>query len=163
MENNQKTLAPVQHHHILQGGKWRACQTHEALQRKGFADFLMVFLCDKEAVVKNHLFLYCKITVNLWNMLLFMIGISWTMRENTFDLLKNWETIGRRNSEEDWWKLIPACVWWTLRKGRNTRYFEGKSNNIHKIRMNCIILLYFWCKQEMVGDIDLLVDFIGKL
>ncbi|WMV23767.1 hypothetical protein MTR67_017152, partial [Solanum verrucosum] len=70
---------------------------------------------------------------------------------------------GRRRSTEDWWELIPACIWWTLWKERNARCFEGKSNNIEKIRMNNLSLLYFWCKQDMRGDIELFVDFIDNL
>ena len=32
-----------------------------------------------------------------------------------------------------------------------------KRNNTQKIRMNCLSLLYFWCKQDMVWDIELLL------
>ncbi|KAG5614777.1 hypothetical protein H5410_014601 [Solanum commersonii] len=75
----------------------------------------------------------------------------------------SWKEIGRRHSTEDWWELIPACIWWTLWKERNARCFEDKSNNIEKIRMNSLSLLYFWCKQDMRGDIEHFVDFIGNL
>lgn len=30
-------------------------------------------------------------------------------------------------------------------------------------KMNCLSLLYFWCKQDVMGDIEDLVDFIGKV
>ncbi|WMV52346.1 hypothetical protein MTR67_045731, partial [Solanum verrucosum] len=68
-----------------------------------------------------------------------------------------------RTIPEDWWELIPACIWWSLWKERNGRCFEDKRNNIQKIRMNCLSLLYFWCKQDMMGDIELFDDFIGNL
>ncbi|WMV25645.1 hypothetical protein MTR67_019030 [Solanum verrucosum] len=85
------------------------------------------------------------------------------MPRTTKDVLYSWEEIGRRGSGEDWWELIPACIWWTLWKERNARCFEDKRNNTQEIRMNCLSLLYFWCKQNMVGNIELFVDFIGNL
>lgn len=112
----------------------RACLTHEALQRRGSQICSRCFLCDKEAEVNNHFFLQCIPAVNLWNVLMY----AWSKMDNpknTFDLLRSWEIIGRRNSEEDWWILIPAYIWWTLQKERNARCFEGKVNNIQKIRV----------------------------
>ncbi|WMV09166.1 hypothetical protein MTR67_002551 [Solanum verrucosum] len=34
----------------------------------------------------------------------------------TLEMLNNSETIGRRDIEEDWWKLTPAYIWWTVWK-----------------------------------------------
>lgn len=120
-------------------------------------------MCDRDAEINSHLFLHCKTAANLWNMFLCILGVSWVVPKTTKSMMDCWKEIGRRESEEDWWELIPASIWWTLWKERNARGFEDKSNNIQKIRMNCLSLLYFWCKQDMVGDIKLFVDFIGKL
>ncbi|WMV53851.1 hypothetical protein MTR67_047236 [Solanum verrucosum] len=48
------------------------------------------------------------------------------MPRTTFEVLTHWQGIGKRGSKEDWWKNIPACIWWTLWKERNGRCFEGK-------------------------------------
>lgn len=45
----------------------------------------------------------------------------------------------------------------------NSRHFEDKSNQIQEIKMNCLSLLYFWCKQKLMEDIEDLVDFIGEV
>ena len=40
-------------------------------------------------------------------------------------------------------------------KERNQRCFEGKQNNIQKIKTNyCLGLYYFWCKQVVIGDAE---------
>ncbi|WMV59469.1 hypothetical protein MTR67_052854, partial [Solanum verrucosum] len=69
----------------------------------------------------------------------------------------------KEGDKEDWWKTIPACIWWTPWRERNDRCFEDQKINIQKIKMKCISLLFFWCKQELVGRTVDLVDFKGNL
>ncbi|KAG5615342.1 hypothetical protein H5410_015166 [Solanum commersonii] len=104
-------------------------------------------------VVNDHLFLHCKATLSLWNKFLALLGVKWVMPSTTKELLNSWKGIGNRGRNEHWWRTIPACIWWTLWKERNLRSFEGQKTNLQKIRMNCISLLFFWCKQNLVGDI----------
>ena len=118
---------------------------------------------DQDAELNSNLFLHHKTSANLWNMFLCILGLSCMVPKTTKSMMDCWKEIGRRESEEDWWELIPASIWWTLWKEKNARGFEGKSNNIQKIRMNCLSLLNFKCKQDKVGDIELFDDFIGKL
>ena len=120
-------------------------------------------MCEQEAEINSHLFIHCKTAVNLWNMFFCILGISWVMPKTSFGMLESWEGVGRRGSQEDWWRSIPACVWWTLWKERNERCHDGKASCFQKIKMKSISLLYFWCKHDIVGEIDSLVDFIGQL
>ncbi|KAG5624659.1 hypothetical protein H5410_009877 [Solanum commersonii] len=107
----------------------KACLTHEVLQRRG------IQICSRT-------------TANLWDMFLCILGVNW------------WEGVGRRRrSKEDWWKCIPACIWWTLWKERNERSHDGKLNSTQKIKMNSLSLLYFWCKQDLVGEASLKASF----
>jgi len=142
----------------------KACLTHERLQRRGIQICSRCYMCDKEAEINSHLFLHCKTAVNLWHMFLCILGVSWVMPETSLDMLKHWEGMSRRRrSKEDWWKYIPACIWWTLWKERNERSHDGQASSIQKIKMKSLSLLYFWCKQDMVGEVVSLVDFIGQL
>ncbi|WMV52526.1 hypothetical protein MTR67_045911 [Solanum verrucosum] len=47
--------------------------------------------------------------------------VHWVIPKTTKGMLNSWKGIGRRESEEDWWEMIPACIWWTLWKERNAR------------------------------------------
>ena len=38
-----------------------------------------------------------------------------------------------------------------------------KSNNIQKIKMNCLDLFHFWCKQEYVEDLESVMNALGIL
>ncbi|KAG5584231.1 hypothetical protein H5410_044665 [Solanum commersonii] len=113
--------------------------------------------------VNGHLFLHCKIATDLWNMFVCILGVNWTMPRTTFEVLTHWQGIGKRGSKEDWWKNIPACIWWTLWKERNGRCYEGKVSSPQEIKMRCLSLLYFWCKQNLVGEVDSLVEFKSQL
>jgi len=45
---------------------------------------------------------------------------------------------------------------------RNSRRFEDKSNSIHRVKWNCIVSLFFWCKQTNIEELEL-VDLLGSL
>jgi len=141
----------------------RACLTHEVLQRRGIQICSKCYMCGQKTEVNGHLFLHCKIATDLWNMFVCILGVNWTMPRTTFEVLTHWQGIGKRGSKEDWWKNIPACIWWTLWKERNGRCFEGKVSSPQEIKMRCLSLLYFWCKQNLVGEVDSLVEFKSQL
>ncbi|KAG5575483.1 hypothetical protein H5410_055617, partial [Solanum commersonii] len=67
------------------------------------------------------------------------------------------ELQGARDLTED--EMKKSRVLW---KERNAKCSGDKSNNIQKIIMNSVSLLYFRCKQDMMGDTELFVDFIGR-
>ncbi|WMV47226.1 hypothetical protein MTR67_040611 [Solanum verrucosum] len=56
------------------------------------------------------------------------------------------------------WRLIPACIWWTVRKERNSKCFEGIENDMQKIKLNFILLLCFWCNQFYSNDTISIID-----
>lgn len=120
-------------------------------------------MCEEEAEVNGHLFLHCRIATDLWNMFICMLEVDWTMPKTTFEVLTQWQGIGKRGSKEDWWKYVPACIWWSLWKERNERCFEGRTSSSQMIKMRCLSLLFFWCKQDLVGEVDSLEEFIGQL
>ncbi|WMV12818.1 hypothetical protein MTR67_006203 [Solanum verrucosum] len=118
----------------------RACLTHEVLQRRGIQICSKCYMCGQKTEVNGHLFLHCKIATDLWNMFVFILGVNWTMPRTTFEVLTHWQGIGKRGSKEDWWKNIPACIWWTLWKEMNGRCYEGKALNLYCPRYRCSIL-----------------------
>lgn len=69
--------------------------------------------CLRKRQINSHLFLHCRTAANLWNMFFCILGIHWVMPRTSFDLLKNWEGVVRRGPQEDCWRSISACIWWT--------------------------------------------------
>ncbi|XP_060179646.1 uncharacterized protein LOC132609600 isoform X2 [Lycium barbarum] len=92
-----------------------------------------------------------------------ILGVKWVLPRSTLELLCNWKGIGRRKAKEDWWQSIPACIWWSIWKERNSRQFEDKANSIQIVKMKCLSFIYFWCKQDIVGEVGDLVDFLGNV
>ncbi|WMV29123.1 hypothetical protein MTR67_022508 [Solanum verrucosum] len=87
-------------------------------------------------------------------MFLSLTETKWSMPEHTADLLSCWIRRGGSKTQKKWWRIIPHCIWWTIWKERNQRCFEGKQNNIQKIKTNFLGLYYFWCKQVVIGDTE---------
>ncbi|WMV42602.1 hypothetical protein MTR67_035987 [Solanum verrucosum] len=85
------------------------------------------------------------------------------MPEHTADLLSCWIRRGASKSQKKWWRIIPACIWWSIWEERNGRCYENKSNSIQKVKEKCITYLYFWCKQECIEELEQLVDMLGSL
>lgn len=46
---------------------------------------------------------------------------------------------------------IPACIWWKLEK---CWMLWRKRSTIEMIKMNCLLLFYFWCKQNYSNDAE---------
>lgn len=59
--------------------------------------------------------------------------------------------------------MIPGCIWWTIWRERNLRCFAGKRDSIQKIKLNCIVLFNFWCKQTYIGDTEALMQVLEPL
>ena len=107
-------------------------------------------MCEQEAEVNSHLFLHCKMATDLWNMLVCILGVNWTMPRTTFEVLTHWQGIGNRGSKEDWWKNVPLAFGGHYGK-KGTRGFEGRVSSSQMIKTRSLSLLYFWCKQDLVG------------
>ncbi|KAG5595439.1 hypothetical protein H5410_036671, partial [Solanum commersonii] len=72
-------------------------------------------------------------------------------------VLSIWIRDGNASTEERW-KFVPACVCWTIWKERNNKSFENVQNSLQKIKMNCLALLYFWCKQDILAKTEDIFD-----
>lgn len=148
---------------------WLVCRkafpTHEVLQRRGKQICSRCFMCtlDAEIVICFFTAKQLQICGTCSSVCLECTGWFQKLPEECLIVGKGLGEENQRRTGGNWWEMIRACVWWTLWKERNARGFEDKSNNLQKIKMNCLSLLYFWCKQDRVEDIKLFVDFIGKL
>ncbi|KAG5615862.1 hypothetical protein H5410_015686 [Solanum commersonii] len=121
---------------------------------------LCFFLASREN--NSHLFLHCPITGQLWQLFLNLVGLRWSMPATNCDLLKCWNYNGGAVRQKKWWKLVPTCIWWTIWNERNYKKFEDKSNPMQKVKLNCILLFIFWCKENYVEETESLVDMIGS-
>ena len=125
--------------------------------------FKMLFVWGTEAEIVNHLFLHCKWTDQLWRIFSSLRKITWVKPRKIAQLLNCWINIGNTTIKEERWRIVPACIWWTVWKERNQRCFEGKKNNLQNFKMNCIALYYFWCKQKVLVQVKELFDVIDYL
>lgn len=66
--------------------------------------------------------------------------------------LFSWEEAGLGARNRDRWKIIPACMWWTIWRERNTGYLEDGSTSVRKIKLNWKFLSCFWCTKAYYSD-----------
>ena len=71
--------------------------------------------------------------------------------------------VGHATKKEERWKIVPACIWWTVWKERNRRCFEDKYCNLQELKMNCLALYYFWCKQKILAQTEEIFDVLDYL
>lgn len=105
----------------------KAYLTEDNLQKGGTILCSRFHLCGKEAESVNHLFLNRNVTAQLWQIYLNIKGLKWVMPRTLIQLLQCWNR-GKRKKKKSFWRItIPANIWGTGRKERNTKCFEGKS------------------------------------
>ena len=120
-------------------------------------------LCGEEEVeTVNHLFLHCRITNILWNVFINQ-DMKKVMPRKVMQTLKLWSSYASITGHKERWKIIPACNWWSVWKERNLICFQNKRYFIQKIKMNCLVLFLFWCKQEYMVDLESIKHVLGSL
>lgn len=90
-------------------------------------------------------------------------GHSMTMPGKISEALTSWEEVGALAKDKSRWRLIPACIWWTVWKERNSRCYEGRENDVQKIKLNFILQLCFWCNQIYSNDTMSIIDVVDSL
>ncbi|WMV25041.1 hypothetical protein MTR67_018426 [Solanum verrucosum] len=135
-----------------------AALTQDNLKKRGITLCSSCFLCGEALETVNHLFLHCKYTQQLWRVFLNLKGISWTMPRKVSEALKSWEAAGVNAKDRNRWRIITASIWWTIWKERNSRCFESIENDVQKVKLNCILLLCFWCNQVYSNDTVSVID-----
>lgn len=78
-----------------------------------------------------------------------VLGVCWVVPKSTKDLLYSWKEIGRRESNEDWWELIPASFGGPYgKKGTEDALWRRETTSR---KLESIVFYLFWCKQYMMG------------
>ncbi|WMV55557.1 hypothetical protein MTR67_048942 [Solanum verrucosum] len=121
------------------------------------------FLCGEQAETVNHLFLHCRITGQLWRLFLNLRGIAWSMPGKITDALTSWKQAGLLAKNRGRWRIVPTSIWWTIWMERNSRCFESIENSMQQIKLNCILLLCFWCNQLLLNDPISIIDVLDSL
>ncbi|WMV43211.1 hypothetical protein MTR67_036596 [Solanum verrucosum] len=137
--------------------------TQENLMKRGIHLSPRCFFCEEKAETVTHLFIHCRITLQLWEMFLSKKDLNWVMPRKIDQTLKIWSSYANLSDHKDRWKIIPACIWWAAWTESNLRCHQNKSNNIQKMKMKCLVLFHFWCKQEYREDLESSMDVLGSL
>ena len=132
-----------------------AVLTHENLRKRNNILVTHCCLCGEAAETVRHLFLHCKITERLWKIFINLRGIQQTMPSTIVDTLSRWEDAGIEAKNRNYWRTIPACIWWTIWRERNARSFEDRS--LQMIKTDCI-LLCFWCTKSSPVDAEAILE-----
>ncbi|XP_059301783.1 uncharacterized protein LOC132053687 [Lycium ferocissimum] len=140
-----------------------AVLTQDNLMKRGTILCSRCFLCGETAETVNHLFLHCKFTQQLWRIFLNLKGIAWTMPSKVSEALKSWEEAGLQAKNRNRWRIVPASIWWAIWKERNSRCFESIENGVQKVKLNCILLLCFWCNQAYSDDTISIIDVLDSI
>ncbi|WMV26816.1 hypothetical protein MTR67_020201 [Solanum verrucosum] len=68
------------------------------------------------------------------------------------EALFSWEIARAGVVDRNRWRMVLACIWWTIWKQRNSRCFENSNHTVEKIKLNCK-LFCFWCNQIYPEDL----------
>lgn len=120
-----------------------AVLTQDNLLKRGYQLGSRCHLCEAQEETVNHLFLHCRVTDQLWKIFINLRGIQCLMLGRIKEVLTSWKRDGDHSRQKERWKIVPACIWWTIWKERNQRCFEDNHSSIQKLKMSCLMLFYF--------------------
>ena len=83
-------------------------------------------------------------------------GISLGMPSKIDEILFGWEEAEVGATTEERWRMIPACIWWTIWSERNDRCFENR-DNLQEVKVNvfcCSVLVYNVYSNETESTIE---------
>ncbi|WMV30226.1 hypothetical protein MTR67_023611 [Solanum verrucosum] len=132
----------------------QAALTQHNLMKRGMQICSRCWFCECEVETINHLFLHCREVAKLWQIFINLRGISWTMPRNIKEALACWNRDGNQSGHRERWKIVPACIWWSIWMERNQRCFKNKSCSMQNLKLNCMALFFFWCKHEYPQDAE---------
>ncbi|CAN4107709.1 unnamed protein product [Withania somnifera] len=75
------------------------------------------------------------ITGKLWRLFLSLGGISGTMPGKVTETLQSWKEVWVQVRDRRRWRIIPATIWRTIRKERNSRIFENIENSTEQVNL----------------------------
>lgn len=140
-----------------------AVLTQDNLLKRGYQLGSRCHLCEAQEETVNHLFLHCRVTDQLWKIFINLRGIQCLMLGRIKEVLTSWKRDGDHSRQKERWKIVPACIWWTIWKERNQRCFEDNHSSIQTLKMSCLMLFYFWCNQEYLEEGECIFDVLDQL
>ncbi|WMV11931.1 hypothetical protein MTR67_005316 [Solanum verrucosum] len=89
--------------------------------------------------------------------------MSWTMPAKITEAIQSWEESGKQSKNRDRRKIVPASIWCAIWKERNSRAFDSIENSMQKVKLNCLMLLCFWCNQLYSNDTISIIDVLDSI
>ncbi|KAG5581983.1 hypothetical protein H5410_052610 [Solanum commersonii] len=111
---------------------------------------------------QNPPFIHRRITLQLWEMFLSKKDPEPVMPRKIDQTLKILSNYANPSHHKDRWKIIPLASGGLFGR-KKPRCHQNKSNKIQKMKMKCLVLFHFWCKQEYREDLESSMDVLRSL
>ena len=100
--------------------------TLDNLQKRGINVVNRCTLCKNGFEDRDHLFLNCSYTQQVWTKILNFWGMTWVHQNNVEFSFKIWKCPSKDPDAQFLWKLTLPHLWWGIWKERNNRIFRNK-------------------------------------
>ena len=122
---------------------WDKILTIDNLMWRGYQLTGWCCLCCCAGETTSHLLLHCSFTYGLWSFVLRSVGMLSILPSSVSDLLFGWRHwLGKHHSKI--WNLIPACLFWTIWRERNSCIFESVEHTDLQLYESFSNMLYDW-------------------
>ena len=102
--------------------------------------------CNCETV--DHLFLHCRVALELWDMVFGLFGVYWVMPMSVVGLFACWQGQFGHHRNGDIWMVVPHCLMWCIWKERNSRCFEDNERSMLDLKLLFFKTLLDWFSVE---------------
>ena len=111
----------------------------------------------------DHILLHCEKTRVLWELLFSIFGVYWVIHSTVTETLLGWHDFFVGRKQKKVWRTTPLCLFWTIWKERNRRYFKNVELSIQRLKFLFLCNLLSWSNLFIENTTLFLVYFIDWL
>jgi ribonuclease HI len=100
--------------------------TLDNMQKRGINLVNRCVLCKNGLEDRDHLFLNCAFSQQVWSEILMYWNLSWVHQNNVDLAFNSWKCPSRNLDVQFLWKISLPHLWWGIWKERNNRIFRNK-------------------------------------
>lgn len=115
-------------------------------------------LCKNDLEDRDHLFLNCNYSQNVWNKILSFWNIAWVHHNKIEHCFQSRRCLKKDSNVEFLWNITLPHLWWGVWKQRNNKIFREKEMPDWVLVQNIIEVIKENLKAQKNGPNDILID-----
>ena len=108
----------------------------------------------------DHFLLHCVKARLFWQLVFSIFGVWWVIYETVRETLLGWNVTFIEKRRIKAWRAAPTCIFWTLWKERNRRFFDGEKLLDQRLKSLFLNNFSMWFRHHTRMKISVITDIL---